>query len=108
MTGSPGRAVLYRRYKRLLGAVNALRENEVIDQELYAKLRIEVLELYEQWRVEIRAERAKTARPRGRPKLELKPRELAPCRNDLCTNKEAYCGAGYCSRECAPFASMRK
>jgi hypothetical protein len=91
------RVDLYRRYKRMLSAIDLLNENQVV-LSLEAEILKQVANrVYDG----LKAERKKHSRPPGRPKSTPKPL-VRECRKPGCSLPPAP-GQVYCSREHAPF-----
>jgi len=99
---STTRCSLFRRYKRLISALDALLINRFITRKRYKEMRTRADDLYAKWKSERR--RLCSKKP-GRPR-----RPIPPDDRRLYTSCKCGCGRppapgqAYATRECAPFA----
>lgn len=103
VAGSCSRVSIYRRHKRLIAALNALRESGLITGRTHRAFRRHADKLYARWRADWRASQPKASRPRGRPIPAEDRRNYTACKKDGCGRPPAP-GQAYCSRDHAPLA----
>lgn len=96
------RVTLYRRYKRLASILNALVENQVIDEQEFRRFRKRLDDMNEKAKVRIKSE--KEPLPRGRPRLPDQRPKFAICRKVGCDRRAAP-GQVFCSREHSPYGN---
>jgi hypothetical protein len=94
------RMTIYRKYKRLLKAINSLRENRILREKDFQKAQTAIEMLYVSLKSDRKKNRPKDSRPVGRPK-SIPEISVSDCGNHRCKNKRAI-GQKYCSKECAP------
>lgn len=91
---------LLRKYRRLLSALEVLREHKLItEKEMFARRRLADF-LYDRWKEDLK--KIKTpGRLRGRPK-EIDRSVLKKCKRHGCENAPAP-NQAYCRIECSPY-----